>query len=399
MLREEKKTIQAKTEHSKRIVLDPNMNFAELEKLYTTSDANVRLQVIRVLSKRNTTPSLNLLYKGCNDQDARVRRLSTDALGNFPCKKTIDTLKYQLKDIDDVVRLKAVESLGKVGDKNIVSFLKDLLFDPNTSVQRNAVELFCNLADESMAITCTELLKSKDYTIRLAGLRALQKIGGPVLSASLSIACRDVDERIREKALQIIGDEGNESMTPILLNIINSADTILVRRAAAEAFSKVGDASGMKQVLRVLKNEKEDTNIRASIAKAIGRIGGLKEIPLLLSLLKSSDSLLRMNAIIGLGTIQDSAPLATLKYLLEHDSDALVRGAAAWAIGEIGEKQSLPYLYKALKDKNSNVCIAAAEAIASMNYLDAIDALEQALDDSDEFVRAKIMKCLNTLRV
>lgn len=292
-----------------------------------------------------------------------------------------------------------MESLGKVGDKNIVSFLKDLLFDPNTSVQRNAVELFCNLADESMAITCTELLKSKDYTIRLAGLRALQKIGGPVLSASLSIACRDVDERIREEALQIIGDEGNESMTPILLNIINSADTILVRRAAAEAFSKVGDASGMKQVLRVLKNEKEDTNIRASIAKAIGRIGGLKEIPLLLSLLKSSDSLLRMNAIIGLGTIQDSAPLATLKYLLEHDSDALVRGAAAWAIGEIGEKQSLPYLYKALKDKNSNVCIAAAEAIASMNYLDAIDALEQALDDSDEFVRAKIMKCLNTLRV
>lgn len=397
--KESPKKEEVKNENSKRVVLDANMPFTELQALYQKSSPEIRLQVVRVISKRNTNQSLAFLCKSCSDSDARVRRLSTDALGSFPCTDSVIVLRNKLKDIDDVVRLKAVEALGKIGGKSIV-YLKDMLHDSNVSVRRLAVDILShNSLEESMAMTFANMLEDQDYQIRLNGIQALQKIGGPILLATLTKASKDVDYRIREIALQIMGEVGNESMSPIILNIINNAEeSVEVRVAAIETLGKIGDSSGLKQLLRIIKNEQEDFRIRAALASTLGKIGGIAEIPLLLSLLKSSDSLVRMNATIGLGRIQDAAPLNTLKYLLEHDSDANVRGAAAWAIGEIADRQSLPVLYNALKDKNANVRIAAIEALENMKYADAQDSLEQALDDSEEFVRVKIMKALSTLR-
>ncbi|NUM35880.1 MAG: HEAT repeat domain-containing protein [Candidatus Brocadiae bacterium] len=383
---------------SKRVVLDPNLPLKQLQQIFNTSTPEVRLQVIRVLAKRKDEQGLILITKGTSDKDPRVRRLATEALGYFPFQDCVSVLMEQLKDSDKVVRLKAIESLAKIGDNSVAPALKQVIDDPSVTIRRNVSELLSNISDEKMIMTFNQLLKDDDPEVRLTATKALSKIGGPVAASSLSIAIKDQDRRIREHAVRALGKTGNPSLAPILLNVLNADQSLEVRQRAAESIAKLGDSSGLKQMLRILKNENEPDEVRAAVANAVGVLGGMTEVPVLISLLKSVSVILRMNAAIALGKINDTSALPTLKYLVENDQDAHVRGAAILALWEIKDSSTIKVICKALRDKSNSVKACAAEVLGKWKSHEALESLQIAMEDGDDYVRSRVSQAIREIQ-
>ena len=74
-----------------------------------------------------------------------------------------------------------------------------------------------------------------------------------------------------------------------------------------------------------------------------------------------------------------------------------VRKAAAVALGEIGSKEAVPHLIKALKDKKWYVRKAAAEALGKIGSKEAVPHLAKALKDEDRDVRRAAVQALKEI--
>lgn len=380
------------------ITLEEGASLQRLEQFYQTGSPEVRLQVVRILARRQEAKVLTLLIRGCQDEDARVRRLATNALGNFPSEETVNTLLEQIKDFDKVVRLKAIESLGKIGDRSVAPALTDALTDPSVTIRRNVAELLGTMGDAKMVSMFAKVLKDEDEYVRMSAIKALGRIGGCVAASALAIAMKDADPKIRTQAACALGEVGNASVVPILLASLNFDEVPEVRQNAAEALGKLGDQSAHNQMLRILKDESEEENVRAAIAKALGKMGTFADIPALVTLLRDRCNIIRIQSAFALGKLKDPVAANALQHLVKADPDPHVREAATQSLGDIGDKRCSDTIIKALKDKNANVRAAAATSLAKLNIIEAIDHLNQAREDTDDYVRSQVTKALQILQ-
>ena len=80
-----------------------------------------------------------------------------------------------------------------------------------------------------------------------------------------------------------------------------------------------------------------------------------------------------------LGEIEDATATPALGEAAGGDSDAEVRGTAAWALGQIGARGAPPGLIRAVNDADEDVRTRAAWALSEIGDTVAIPALRQAL--------------------
>jgi len=140
-----------------------------------------------------------------------------------------------------------------------------------------------------------------------------------------------------------------------------------------------------------------NANERADAADAVGHLGPAASvaIPSLVEMLKDTDLTVRAKAAAALWSMGPAARSAvpSLQNALE-DPGPDVRMNAAGALGEIGPKaaDAAPDLARVLRqDTNANVRACSAVALAKIRSNDdeSIGALTQALDDRDNNVRIK----------
>lgn len=101
--------------------------------------------------------------------------------------------------------------------------------------------------------------------------------------------------------------------------------------------------------------------------------------------LESDEQEVRIESIIGLGQIGNKQAIQALVKAL-GDKDGLVQIWAEWKLREIGEP-AIPALIKALDTPDVQVRRWAVLALSEIGSQKAIPALRKALDDKDEYVR------------
>ncbi len=129
---------------------------------------------------------------------------------------------------------------------------------------------------------------------------------------------------------------------------------------AALQLGKIGDKSAVPSLIRVLK-DKKDSVLKKEAAEALARIGDRRAIPALVEALK--DQFVQREAAIALGKMRDRSGLPHILWVLKNYSDWRYRRDAARILSNIGDKSVMPYLKKALRDKNKEVREAAKKAI------------------------------------
>ena len=105
-----------------------------------------------------------------------------------------------------------------------------------------------------------------------------------------------------------------------------------MRKNAAEALGKLGDARAVEALIGALKGDEKD--VRGEAASALGEIGDARAVEPLIAVLKEGDADMREDAAEALGEIGDAGAVESLIAALE-DAEEAVRRAAAKALEQI----------------------------------------------------------------
>ena len=187
--------------------------------------------------------------------------------------------------------------------------------------------------------------------VRKAAASALAAIQGPGVIAALTETLeQDSDAKVRAKAAWCLSNFSSDQVTALLLAALKDDRSPDVRAAAAIVLSQRRST----QVPSALIAAADDSvaKVRASAARALGRIGDRTAVPHLISMMKT-DSECAPYAAMSLGLIRDRRATVPLIEMLDSDDHRLV-GNAASALGELADRRatdSLIALFGRLDDQ------------------------------------------------
>lgn len=189
-----------------------------------------------------------------------------------------------------------------------------------------------------------EAMKKEDGGACGTVASVLSKMGEPGVTALLQAAAnkwRPLTETVRE-----LGKFNDKRAIPAFLDILD--DTSLSFDARAEAgvgLSRMGDSTAVLVLLRMLESKESRFYdvARHNVVIAIGKIGDERAVYQVIDIMHhDEDGFVRQTAAEALGSIGSRTAVLALEQALE-DSDKYVRAAAAWALKQITGKD---YSYK-----------------------------------------------------
>ncbi|MEP6500905.1 NACHT domain-containing protein [Microcoleus vaginatus] len=262
-------------------------------------------------------------------------------------------------------------------------------------VRSQVFQILCSMSETEFEEQTLELLKARGVDEnRLWRYQAALGEKEAVIS-SLLLRIEDANEDVRREAAQALGRLGNASETVISALLLRLEDgDFLVRFYAAQAFDRFGNAS--EAIIGNLLPRLEDGNnlVRSSAAQALGRLGNASEAVLsaLLLRLKHGDNSVRSSAASALGNLGNASEAVISALLLPlEDGDSSVRYSAASALGNLGNASEavISALVLRLEDRDNWVRSSASEALGNLgNASEAvISALLLRLEDEDNSVR------------
>ena len=239
----------------------------------------------------------------------------------------------------------------------------------------------------------------------------------------IEAALEDDRPKVKAQALdQLAGYESQDIRPLVKQETIQKIASLLkdekqdsdVRGSAAGALGNLGNAAKpyISDMVNLLKDTKQDPNLRYSAAAALGNLGNAAKsyIPDLLSILKDDkqDSQVRSGAVEALGNLGDTAKpyiLDIANLLRDTKQDSQVRSSAARALGNLGDaaKPYIPDLINLLKDykQDSQVRYSAASALGNLGnaakpYIpDLINFIKDYQQDS--YMRGSAVEALGDL--
>jgi HEAT repeat protein/predicted MPP superfamily phosphohydrolase len=179
----------------------------------------------------------------------------------------------------------------------------------------------------------------------------------------------------------------NDQRTGILniLLILFRDEDWEIRRAASDAFGKIGTAESISILQPMLRDEV--INVRETAIEALSKLGTVKDIPLLQPLLMDKDTDVRSKATQALGKIGTSQHIHFIETLLK-DKDEEVQSAAAEALLDMVTVKDIPFLGLLLRDESKDVRRAASDALGTIGTSNDIPLLKPLLKDENEDVRS-----------
>ena len=192
-----------------------------------------------------------------------------------------------------------------------------------------AAYLFGLVRDPTTAPLVIPLLSDSNADVRFVATRSLGFIGDPSAAGDVLRALRNSHGRIgvpawiAAEALLAMGIEIASA-----LRVGLAADDLEVRNVCA-VVAGLGTFSSAAPQLRILLNTERDDDVRASVAVALGRIGGLDDAAVLASHTDVSEtSVLRRTCVTALGDIGQRESLDVLAGLLAQSDRRLAQLAA-----------------------------------------------------------------------
>jgi len=238
-----------------------------------------------------------------------------------------------------------------------------------------------------------ELLDSDDPQERKHAVELLEQLDHPLAHQALINALQHPLADVRIAAVLVQGKLHDKRALPSLIEALKVKDRS-VNFAAQEILIELGDSS-INGLLEVLMDK--DAEVRCRAIEALGKIGNPSALSGLMKALKDEDEQVRGKAAWALGKIR--SPIA-ISALLETFNDVEdVWKEPIWALGEIGDATTAPYLIELLRQHEKwrqSLEGAIAEALGKLGE-DAIPDLIEAMSDNDVYVRAGAAEALGTL--
>jgi len=302
-------------------------------------DPVMKVHLINLVSKFDKSEITRALETQLGDPNKMVRNAALTAL--TACKGDININKVAklLRDPDLDVQNKAVDVIIKINHPETIKFLIPALKDESEYTRRAAVEVLNEIGDASSVKDLLGAIKDDDWWVRARAGDALAEIGGPrVMNAVLELI-QDKDEEIRRSAIEIINSTKDEAAVEHLMKATEDKDW-WVRERAVDALAQIGDKRAVPQLVAMLG---QDARTDTIVVRALGKLGGPKEISKLVPLLKRPEREIQVEAIKAISHLADEKRAETVRGVLQQikqSEDPTIINSADMAIKEIDAKFS-----------------------------------------------------------
>ncbi|MDE2843413.1 MAG: HEAT repeat domain-containing protein [Chloroflexota bacterium] len=200
------------------------------------------------------------------------------------------------------------------------------------------------------------------------------------------------DRKFRRDAIEVLGELGDRSAVPFLIQAVNRwGDT-----AAIRVLLELGGRDAEDAVIRQV-NDGHDWRTSDLAASVLGEKGITSAMPALRQFLEISDSSYSIQvAAMALNQLGDTITGPELtEWLRQGSSDQ--RWRAAIALRELGDGSANEALLNGLRDPEVEVRREAARSLGRKGDDEAIATLTAAMDDVDERVREEARRALGLL--
>lgn len=165
-----------------------------------------------------------------------------------------------------------------------------------------------------------------------------------------------------------------------------------VRREAASALSKIGDAKAVEALIHMLEDHPD--LVEEETIESLGELGDPRAIEVLSGYLRSPRSMVRRATAKALGRIGDPAAIPILLEGAADPADTDLRRASLQALRLLGAKEVEGVVAGALFDPHPSVRIAAAEAISDLGLTGAAEVLRRSLESFDDEAQSEVAYAL-----
>ena len=236
--------------------------------------------------------------------------------------------------------LAAVDYLGKVKAGEAVSYLKELINSGENRFLNTAFRALGRAGNSEDLSDNTALYLLDYYKNRFPG-----------------------DENKRE-IISALGETGSKESISFLADMVTNPDErAVLRMAALDAISKIGDPAGLDAVIEAVSST--DPNVRSSAIAALGPFSGEAAEKAILEGFRDSYYRTRIGAATAAGKRRMASAIPFLQYRAEKDDVPSVKDEAIKALGAINNSETMDILNSLFSErKNSDrVRIMAADML------------------------------------
>jgi len=359
-----------------------------LQKALQDPHLPIRKAAIQILGKMGEGGAPLLAYL-LHDPDSNINTLVTMMLAAIG--PTVIPHVLRTANVEDAENYNRVtRMLMKFSDHNI-PYLREALFDKNPNISIVAADLL--KAKGRRATTEIIALLNEDVTaVRYSVAHILGGNDTPQAVQGLIRSLSDRSPLVRQKAASSLGETADPMAVPALI-VTLSDPAPEVGEAAFNSLLQIGGRAVPELVDSL---ERADRDTRRDIATLLGQIGSPRAVPTLARTLFDKEPTVVQAALRAFQTMGESA-IPALVTLLQH-KDERIRIAAAWALGEIGNREAVPALMTALEDRKSPALRQqAADALGRIGDTLAVNGLIRALGDREREVRREAADALRKI--
>ena len=219
-----------------------------------------------------------------------------------------------------------------------------------------------SVKDDPRAVTALGEAAQHDpfWGIRVEALLALGRIGGAEAEKQVLAAVRDPAPWVRDTAVRELGSFKGDITLPEKLTKIAAGDRAYsVRAAALGALASIQAPDAFETLTAAVKTESPDDVIREASLRALGRLGDIRAVPLLMGWSAPGKPIGSRQAALGAVAELDKPNGAITKMLVSCLNEPYfdIRIAAIFALGARGDTDAIAPLENMLKNGELTVAI------------------------------------------
>ena len=341
-----------------------------LTELLKNPDPNLRMQAALALGEQHEARAVDPLVKALADDDANVRYHAIEALGKLQASEAVDALASVAESRDFFLSFPALDALASIGDPRVTPRIVPLL--PDQLLREPAINLLGQLGDESVISPLAELLNTPDAST------------DTIADALVALSDRYEDKYGEGR---YIADLARNEISPVgVQNLLDAIETPGKENLRSIALV-LGwlRRPGVDQALTRLMGRDD---LRDEIIEALVEHGSAT-LDLLIKQLEAEDLEVRRSAVVALGRIADAKATAPLLNTLHEESLAV---DTANALAQIGDPRAVGGLLPLLCSTDASIRQATVNALNSVASPAMAERIIPLLDDPDPNVRESAVK-------
>ncbi|MBI9108747.1 MAG: HEAT repeat domain-containing protein [Spirochaetales bacterium] len=250
----------------------------------------------------------------------------------------------------------------------------------NPDIMKAAVEYFISIEYPDAVPSAEKILgnwEDQNYDTLSSALRYISEYPGKDSEQLISKLLDHENKSLASAAIAAIGKCGSEETAQLLLDYLDDDEfPDELKPSLIRALGDMESESALDTLIEILEDVDEEKSWRWTACEALGKIRHEDALPAINKALIDKDTYLRAYAIKALAGFDSAGVEETIIQAL-RDSFWRVRVAAAEALGKKKSIDSVGILiYKAKKDPENNVKLAAIAAIGEIGGREGLDFLQ-----------------------